>query len=55
MVQHFAALPPEKRQKAIEMARFLSGQLDGGGHPQRHVRQLNAVLLKELLAVERQL
>lgn len=55
LVQHFAALPPEKRQKAIEMARFLSGQMDGMGHPERHVRRFNADLLKEMQAAERQL
>ncbi len=55
LVQHFAALPPEKRQKAIEMARFLSGQSDGMGHPERHVRQFNADLLREMQAAERQL
>lgn len=55
LVQHFAALPQEKRQKAMEMARFLSGQLDGVGHPQAHVRRFNADLLKEMQAVERQL
>ena len=55
LVQHFAALPPEKRQKAMEMARFLSGQSDGMGHPERHVRQFNTDLLKEMQAAERQL